>query len=91
MPSQRKYTIRIPNSQAWKRLQADNREGYEVEARVQFNDLAPDLPNDPNIRSNEILDKQLINPEGTPATVKKLLNRSSEVKGFLDTRIRVSR
>ena len=82
MPSQRKYTIRIPNNQAWKRLQADNLEGYEVEARVKFNDLAPDLPNDPNIRSNEILDKQLTNPEGTPATVKKTAKQEIGSKGF---------
>ena len=66
-----RYTIRVANPSAMKRFNEDGRKYSEMDARVTFNDLVVNLPNDPNIRSNEILGKQLNKKKGTPVTVKK--------------------
>ena len=67
-----RYTIRVSNPNVIKRFNEDGRKYYEMDARVNFNDLVADLPNDPNIRSNEILGKQL-NKKGVFDPIKQAL------------------
>lgn len=77
-----RYTIRVSNPNVIKRFNEDGRKYYEMDARVNFNDLVADLPNDPNIRSNEILGKQLNKKKGTPVTVKKTAKQEEGTPGL---------
>jgi|TARA_R100000458_G_C8259149_1_gene234832 acyl carrier protein len=80
--TQNRYTIRVSNPNVIKRFNEDGRKYYEMDARVNFNDLVADLPNDPNIRSNEILGRQLSRKKGTPVTVKATAKQEEGTAGL---------